>query len=397
MAPIPSTSSPARTPPDRRSSAHHAQAGRDSAAWHAADLDRDRRWVFRLADDEREAMRGALRRGAVEGKRLLAYRQADFDFGAALAPVRRALHEAQHGLGAALVRNLPREGLSAAEFELLTWALGLHLGVARPQDKLSRYINMVKDVGTVYRSAGGRGYSSKAELDFHIDSGDVVLLSCYNQAPSGGDSLCASSVAAFRQLATERPDLAEALFEPYPFSRQNEQAPGEAPFTEIPVIGIEGGELFCNWNRNRIVNGEKIEGARAITPMQREAMELLDTIVRRPRFMYSMRLEPGDLQILSNHTALHSRTAFEDWPEDEKKRLLYRLWLSTPDGPRMPPDWKDFWEAVEPGVVKGGIYGHHFDPERRAFDEAQAEAMGMRLGTKGRELAALTATGSPAP
>jgi len=82
--------------------------------------------------------------------------------------------------------------------------IGLHLGVARPQDKLSRYINMVKDVGTIYRSAGGSGYSSNAELDFHVDSGEVVLLSCYNQAPSGGDSLYASSVAAFRQLAAER-------------------------------------------------------------------------------------------------------------------------------------------------------------------------------------------------
>jgi len=390
------SATPTNASSERERAARFAGAGRDNAAWRAADLDRDRRWVFRLTDDECEAMRRALRRGRIEGKPLLAYRQADFDFGAALLPVRRALDEAQHGLGAALVKNLPREGLSAAEYELLTWALGLYLGVARPQDKLSRYINMVKDVGTVYRSAGGRGYSSNAELDFHIDSGDVVLLSCYNQAPSGGDSLCASAVAAFRQLAAERPDLAGALFEPYPFSRQNEQAPGEAPSSEIPVIGIEGDELFCNWNRNRIVNGEKIEGARRITPAQREAMELLDAIVRRPEFMYSMRLEPGDLQILSNHTALHSRTAFEDWPEDEKKRLLYRLWLSTPDGPRMPPGWKDFWESVEPGTVKGGIYGQHFDAERRAFDEAQAEAMGMRLGPKGRALAQGTAV-SPAP
>ena len=62
----------------------------------------------------------------------------------------------------------------------------------------------------------------------------------------------------------------------------------------------------------------------------------------------------------------------------------------------MPPDWKDFWEAVESGLAKGGIYGHQFDAEWRAFDEAQAEAMDMRLGTKGRGLAALAAAGSSA-
>jgi alpha-ketoglutarate-dependent taurine dioxygenase len=362
--------------------------GRDAAAWRAADLDRDRRWVYALDDADRADLRRGLAAGRVEGKPLLDYRQRDFAFGRSLTTIRRALDEAQHGFGAALIKGLPRKDLSAEEFELLTWAVGLHLGTARPQDKLSRYINEVKDAGTVYRSAGGRGYSSNAELDFHVDSGDVVLLSCYNQAPSGGDSLCSSSVAAYRQLAAERPDLVAALQQPYPFSRQNEQSPGEAPFTQIPIIGFEGGELFCNWNRNRITNGEKIAGAPQISPLQREAMELLDAIVRRPEFMYSMRLEPGDLQILSNHTALHSRTEFHDAPEPEKKRLLYRLWLSTPDGPRLPAGWSGFWESIEPGHVRGGIYGQSFDAQRLRFDEAQAQAMAMHLGPKGRSLVA---------
>jgi alpha-ketoglutarate-dependent taurine dioxygenase len=362
------------------------RAGRDAAAWRAADLERDPRWRVSLDDADREDLRRGLAAGRVAGKPLLDYHRGDFPFGRSLAPLRRALDEAQHGLGVALIKGLPRSDLGAEEFELLTWAIGLHLGVARPQDKLSRYINEVKDAGTVYRSAGGRGYSSSAELDFHVDSGDVVLLSCYNQAPRGGDSLCSSAVAAYRQLAAERPDLAMALHEPYPFSRQSEQSPGEAPVTQMPVIGIAEGELFCNWNRNRITNGERIEGALPIAAEQREAMELLDEIVRRPEFMYSMRLEPGDLQILSNHTALHSRTEFQDWPEPERKRLLFRLWLSTPDGPKLPAGWRGFWESTEPGDVRGGIYGQHYDEQRLRFDKAQAKAMGMRLGAKGRSM-----------
>jgi hypothetical protein len=361
-------------------------AGRDAAAWRAADLARDRRWIFTLDDGDRTDLRRGLAAGRIEGKPLLDYRQGDFAFGRSLTPIRRALEEAQHGLGVALVRGLPRDGLDPAEFELLTWAIGLHLGVARPQDKLSRYLNEVKDAGTVYRSAGGRGYSSNAELDFHVDSGDVVLLSCYNQAPSGGDSLCASAVAAYRQLAAEHPDLGQALQQPYPFSRQNEQSEGEAPFARIPIVGLEAGELFCNLNRNRIENGDRIEGAPRMTAPQREAMNLLDEIVRRPEFMFSMRLEPGDLQILSNHTALHSRTGFQDAPEPARKRLLFRLWLATPDAPRLPASWRDVWESVEPGAVRGGIYGHHYDARCLRFDESQASAMGMRLGPKGRTM-----------
>src|SRR4051812_29229858 len=114
------------------------------------------------------------------------------------------------------------------------------------------------------------------------------------------------------------------------------------------------------WVRNRVVFGEKLPGAPQLSAQQREAMDLLDEIVRRPAFMFSMRLEAGDLQILSNHTALHSRTQFLDSPVPEKKRLLYRLWLSTPDAPRLPTPWRAYYGAVETGVVRGGSFGQQY-------------------------------------
>jgi hypothetical protein len=357
-----------------------ARVGRDRAAWRAADLARDRGWTIDLAPGERDALLAALRAGRVEGRPLLAYGPENFAFGAALAPLCRALDEAQHGRGVALVRGLPREGVSEDEFELLTWAIGLHLGVARPQDRQSRYINRVKDTGTVYRSPTGRGYSSNAELDFHVDGSDVVLLSCYNQSPEGGDSMVASAVAAYRQLLDERPDLAAVLHEPLPFGRQGEQAEGLAAFRPMPVFGIEGDGVFCMWVRNRVEQGEKLPGAPRITDRQREAMDLLDAIVRRPEFMVSMRLQPGDLQILSNFTALHSRTGFRDDPHPERRRTLFRLWLATPDSPRLPAGWLGFYESIEPGVVRGGSYGQAYGADARAFDARQARAMGMALG-----------------
>jgi len=33
-----------------------------------------------------------------------------------------------------------------------------------------------------------------------------------------------------------------------------------------------------------------------------------------------MNLMPGDIQFLRNHTILHARSAYEDWPEIERKR-----------------------------------------------------------------------------
>jgi hypothetical protein len=131
-------------------------------------------------------------------------------------------------------------------------------------------------------------------------------------------------------------------------------------------------------NRNRLENALKIEGVPPLTAVQREAFEYLDAVVRRPDLMYCMQLEPGDLQLLSNQTMLHSRTSFEDHPEGSKKRTLYRLWLATPDSRRLPCGWEHHYGTREPGTVRGGSKGHHYDERCQRFDAEQATAMGMQ-------------------
>jgi hypothetical protein len=46
-----------------------------------------------------------------------------------------------------------------------------------------------------------------------------------------------------------------------------------------------------------------------------------------------------------NYTALHSRTAFEDWPD--RKRLLLRLWLTVPNGRQYDPAFRIRSETYE--------------------------------------------------
>jgi alpha-ketoglutarate-dependent taurine dioxygenase len=48
-----------------------------------------------------------------------------------------------------------------------------------------------------------------------------------------------------------------------------------------------------------------------------------------PRFSVTMDLRPGDMQFLNNHVVLHSRTAYEDHPEPQRRRDLIRLWLDV--------------------------------------------------------------------
>lgn len=348
-------------------------------AWSVADVENESRWIYALSEVQAGELIGAVRQSRVDGKPLLAYRRSDFALPLSLDTLAGAFREVRNGRGMALVKNLPRAGVTPAEFELMTWAIGLHFGVARPQNGLSAYINEVKDVGGVYRSPTGRGYSSKAELDFHVDGSDVVLLSCYNQAPVGGMSMCTSSIKAYEVVRSERPDLAAALHTGFPFSRNGEQTGDEPPWFLAPLAGVEAGRLSCVWNRNRLENALKIDGVPPITALQREAVEFLDAVVRRPELMYCMHLAPGDLQLLSNQTALHSRTSFDDHADDDKKRTLYRLWLATPDSRRLPAGWEHHYRTREPGTVRGGSKGHHYDAACQRFDAEQAQDLGMKL------------------
>lgn len=352
------------------------------AAWTVGEVEADRSWTYRLSAAESagllSAVRTAVREAGPADKPILDWRREDFALDTSVPLLAAAFREVRDGRGMALVRNLPRAGVNPAEFRLMTWAIGLHFGVARPQNRASDYITEVRDAGMAYRSPTGRGYNSKAELDFHVDSADVVLLSCYNQAPVGGMSLCASAATAFNVVSAERPDYARALATDYPFSRNGEESEDETPWYAVPVCTTRDERIFCKWNRNRIQNAQKLEGVPPLSALQRDAMEYFDGVLRRPENMFCMYLEPGDLQILCNHTMLHSRTSFEDHAQEERKRTLYRLWLALPDSRRLPDSWAVFYETAEPGTVRGGMKGHHYDHVRRSFDARQASAVGMR-------------------
>ncbi|WP_428532375.1 TauD/TfdA family dioxygenase [Rhodopila sp.] len=348
------------------------------AAWSVDDLGADCGWIRELDDAARRDLTAAVRKAADPAKTLLDYRRDDFDLGSAWPIIQASLHEVRDGTGFAILRGLPRDGLTADEFELLTWAIGLHTGVARPQGKASPFMTAVRDAGTVYRTGKGRGYSSNTDLDFHTDSADIVLLTCYNVAKSGGMSMVSSSVTAHQAMLAERPDLVELLHQPHYFSRQQEQAADEAAFYPNPIYDWRDGLLFSKWNRNRLRSAQAIGGVPAMTARQHQALDLLDEILRRPGVMHSMYLRPGDMQILNNHVTLHSRTEFEDHDDPALRRCLFRLWLAPPDGVGLPESWRPAYRSVEAGTVRGGIVGQAYDAARRGFEIRQAADLGMQ-------------------
>lgn len=354
-----------------------------NANWTANDLQSDRSWVFHLDETQRQALEREVRRLFEPGKPLLDYSAEDVDFGPAAAPIDRTFAEALDGRGVALLKGLPREGLTEDEFAFLTWIIGLRQGVARPQNKDSQYLAAVRDIGTDYRSPTGRGYSSNAELDFHVDGADLVALTCYNVARSGGLSMCVSNEAVYAALKRAHPDVLPLLFEDYHFNLQNEQAPG-APATFRAPIFMEGdGRIFIRWVRNRIESAQTRPETPKLDEAHWRALAILDEVIRWPEHVATMMLEPGDMQVLNNHRCLHSRTEFEDFPEAERKRLMFRLWLSPPNAETLPSSLARSYGGGDGNTVRGGMPGQKYDDRCRAFDARQAAFHGMQVRQRG--------------
>ncbi len=350
-----------------------------AAAWTARDLAAARGWALGFSPAQRQRLRDLVKRQAESGRDLLDFTRADFPFGDALEVLDRAMAIVRHGLGIVVLKDFPAADMSEDEYRLLTWAVGLHLGVAVPQGKASHYISDVRDVGTVYKSRTGRGYSSNAALDFHTDASDIVLLSCLRTAKQGGRSIASSGVAVHNRLVATRPDLAAILYRDFWFSRQGEEAQDEKPAYAIPIYGEKDGRLYMRHIRKNVTFAQGLPGVPPLTAEQTEAMDAMDGLAADGEFAHSLDLEPGDIQILNNYAALHSRTGFEDHPEPERQRLLFRLWLAAPGFGALPDGWERFYRNTAADSIRGGFRGQHYDDRKRAFERRQCADLGMRF------------------
>ncbi len=68
-----------------------------------------------------------------------------------------------------------------------------------------------------------------------------------------------------------------------------------------------------------------------------------------------MSLKPGDMQFVYNHSQLHDRTGFLDWPDSSKRRHMMRLWLSIENDRPLPPSLKQRYGSMTIGDRAGII------------------------------------------
>jgi hypothetical protein len=262
--------------------------------------------------------------------------------------LRSALREVTHGRGFALLRGLPVQRFSREQLRALYWEIGLALGTPVTQNAQGEAIAEITDHGLDANAVGVKPSMTNAEQRPHSDPCDVVSLLCVQPAKEGGLSRIASSLAIYNRLVEEEPPAFTALHRGFHHDLRGDETP-EAPHgctpVPIPVYRWHGGLLSCVFN----ASSARQAARRMNRPLPAEELALLDRIVelaQADEFRLDMSFQPGDIQLLNNHTVVHWRTAYTDWPEPERKRRLYRLWINRP-GER----------PVDPAFHRGYITG----------------------------------------
>jgi hypothetical protein len=322
-------------------------------AWRGADLQSSTEWIESLSTPEVAEVEAAMRSVKERGLPLHNVRRADFPLPLLAKRLARLATELERGRGFVLLRGLPVEKYPEDETRYIVWGVGAHLGIPLSQSKNGELLGEVRDVGVRLGTATSRGYRSNEFLRFHTDHGDLVLLLCVRKAKSGGLSRIVSSVAIHNEMLKRRPDLLQLLFEDYTHSRQGEEAPGQGPWYAKPVFSMRDGHFTSQYSRSFVESAQRFPEVPRITPAQVEALDLHKELAEE--LCLTMDMQPGDIQILNNHVTYHSRTGYEDHEDPARQRLLYRLWLSTPDNRPLSPREAPLWGNVEAGEVRGGV------------------------------------------
>lgn len=322
------------------------------SAWAGAQVRGRPEWVVDWPADVVAELETAAAALAAAGLSMPRFRRGDFPLPRSAAFLERVLREVTHGRGFVLLRGLPVHKYDLAMARDIYWGLGLHWGTPVTQNVHGDAIAEITDRGLDATKVGVKPSMTNAEQRPHTDPADVVALLCINAAKSGGQSRIASSIAIYNRLLEEDPEGLECLYRGFHHDLRGDETP-EAPFgctpVPIPVYRWHGGLLSCVFNNTSARQAMQRMG-RELPARELAVLDRIVELAQGDELRLDMTFQPGDIQLLNNHTVLHWRTGYEDWPEPARKRLLYRLWINRPGERPLDP-------AFHRGYITGSKAG----------------------------------------
>jgi hypothetical protein len=299
-----------------------------AAAWRGNELPSLEEMAYLLSGHEIEEIVAAIAAAVATGKSARELTAEDFPLPLLAPRIVEWRNQLADGLGFAVIRGVPVERWSHAEAELFFWCFGLHVGQPGEQNPDGHLLGHVIDTGASQQDPSARLYKTAANIDYHCDAADVVGLLCLKKARVGGHSRIVSSVAVFNELVKRCPDLVPRLFEPFQLDIRDREINGAGSTLPIQPVCYADGRLWTFYHADYFRSVERHRDIPKLTALERDLLDTYEAIASAPGMYVDMDLQPGDIQLLSNHTNLHARTEYEDYDDPAERRHLLRLWLS---------------------------------------------------------------------
>ena len=304
------------------------------AAWRGREMRGRSDWRYRFTADDVAEIQAALAHSANTGKATREMTAADFPLPGLSARMTAAREQLINGYGLQVFSGLPVDDWNDEQSERVFWCLGLHIGIPGSQNPQDDLLGHVRDTGRPEDQASGRFYKTRKFIEFHCDAADAVGLLCLQKAKRGGQSRIVSSVAVFNEMLRLHPQQASRLYRPYMLDTKGEGGVNAFP---IRPCCYSNGRLRTTYHSDYFRSAGTHADVDPLTESDLEVLDRYEAIAKDPDYYLDMDLQPGDLQLISNHTVLHARTDYEDFDEPERRRHLLRLWLSL-DEPLSPID-----------------------------------------------------------
>lgn len=301
----------------------------DGAAWRPEELDATNAGVFHWSAGELAEIDSAVKAYEASGGALIDINAGNFPLpvtGATLDAIRQEL---KAGVGFTLIHGLDIGRYDRRSQAIAYLGIGSHIGIARSQNKYGHILGHVKDLGHDYDDPQFRAYHSSNALKFHSDSCNVVGLLCLRHAKSGGLSKITSGIQIYNEMLKRRPELVEALSVDIYRDRRGEIPEGMERTWKVPIFSIVDGYMTVNGGGKYALSAQRFPEVPKFTQDQLDGIEMFADLCQELQHLQTF--NPGDIQFLNNHVIQHSRTEFEDWEDEGKKRHLLRLWLEVPD------------------------------------------------------------------
>jgi len=235
------------------------------------------------------------------------------------------------GVGLFIINGVCLKNFSLKEKMSIYVLIAKNLGELMIQNIQQEKIVEIKDVGKSMKT-GGRYHETREGGSHHTDSPqwkdvpDYLGLFCVHNAKKGGTNLFLSAYTIHNKILKDRKDLLNIFYEQFHFDKRGEFKDGESPTVFEPIFKFKDKRLHFRYLRNYIDAGHDIQN-QPLSQSKKEALTYLDNLMHRDEIIMRYDLKPDDIVFSDNHWIVHGRISFEDYDDENLKRLMLRTWI----------------------------------------------------------------------